>query len=381
MLARLKAEFSRYFLMNRSAPRSNIGGMSMFSMLGRSSGHNRDEVSEILQDRLYLTNLPRTTPFSEDKEIPDISDAALVVSCVDIAELAASPLLLEPNAKQIKYHVLAMEDCSAEVDSPKHIFDTLQLMSQFAENNKHILVHCFSGVGRSAMITALHIAHRYLLDDKTVKALIDSKKSSNPLNPADEDFVERLYKSAANCVLSKRSCCQFDSTKNNIAISILSALHKKIQLHHPIITHEENYQFLADFVQSTEYKKLQHYFYHSGRRETSYSHKFNSSSRAESRYSVNPQDILKEFFELFLSNDNTWYQQLVNAVRNESSGNSRLYQYCNGSDASAKERRDLLNGMLEIITLLAFKYPNALHSQQALTALEHEATLAAQTLR
>jgi hypothetical protein len=304
-------------------------------------------------------------------------DAGLVVSCLDISELAKSQLLLEPDAGQIKYHVLAMEDCTANVDTSRHIIDTLMLMSAFADSKKPILIHCFSGVGRSAMMTALHICHRYLLNDEVIKACIDRNAQ---INSASDNFIETLYYTVARHIISQRSCCQFDSAaRNNKAINILRTLHDLIKSNEPLVTHDENHQFLADFVQSAEYKKLQHSYYNNARKQSYYAGVSSSSVAASD---ADPQQKIKEFLNSFLSNNDDWYQQLVNAVRNESTEENPLHQFCNSSAAGVVEERcDLLRGILDIIIQLAFKYPEALHSQQALIALEREASLDGQFFR
>jgi protein-tyrosine phosphatase len=368
MQDRLKTDFRRYFFMGATAFR--LGMPSIMPMFGGNRSTDRSDVSEIIKGRIYLANLPMTTKFQEKMNLQNNPNAGLVVSCLDIRELAYSQLLLEPNAEKIKYHVLAMQNCTANVDTPRHIIDTLILMSEFADSKKPILIHCRSGVGRSAMMTALHICHRYLLNDEVIRAEIDSKTQ---LNPASENFIETLYKTVAGYVFSKRSCCQFGSERDNKAIDILSTLHDSIKLNQPLLNHDENHQFLADFVQSSEYKKLQHYYYRNAKNQSYYADSSSSSLVAA-----------KEFSQSFLSNDNDWYQQLVSAVRNESIEENPLHQFCNSSAAGAgvaEERRDLLRGILDIIIQLAFKYPQALHGQQALTALEKEASLDGQSFR
>lgn len=374
MQARLQSDFRRYFLMNTaSACQGGLIRMSMF-------GSERSEVSEILTGRIFLTNLPTTTKFQEKMNLSNNPDAGLVVSCLDISELAKSQLLLEPDVQKIKYHVLAMEDCTANVDTSRHIIDTLMLMSAFADSKKSILIHCFSGVGRSAMMTALHICHRYLLNDEVIKACIDKNAQ---LNSASDNFIETLYRTVARHIISQRRCCQFDSAqRNNKAINILRTLHHLIKLNKRLVTHDESHQFLADFVQSAEYKKLQHYYYNDARKQSYYADASFSSSVAAFRHDADSQQKIKEFLNSFLSNNGDWYQQLVSAVRNETTEENALHQFCNFSTAGVVEKqRDILRGILDIIIQLAIKYPQALHSQQALIALELEASLDGQSLR
>src|SRR5260221_7594869 len=101
-----------------------------------------------------------------------------------------------------------MQDSTAHVGSPEQIYASLDLMLSFAIARKPIHIHCYSGVGRSAMMTATLLACLYLLDDKEVKACIDP---NNQLDASSEDFIEQLYEASSMFILSKRRCCHFDS--------------------------------------------------------------------------------------------------------------------------------------------------------------------------
>jgi protein-tyrosine phosphatase len=167
MKTTLEQEFGRYFFDTTCDKGSGFMGFAGFSFLNR--GTSRNTVSSIIDNRVYLTAMPKKAHFQELANTHE-ENAVLVVSCSDIRELAKSgaDLLLEPSGKKIKYFVLAMADVSAEVGSTDQVYDALELMSQFSDQSKPILIHCREGVGRSAMMTALHLAHRYLRGDQAV---------------------------------------------------------------------------------------------------------------------------------------------------------------------------------------------------------------------
>jgi predicted protein tyrosine phosphatase len=389
MFARLKAEFSRYFFMTAPA---NSYARTIYETFGLYS-KSREVASAIIEGRVYLTNLPLNSPFTRTSlnELPENENSALVVSCIDLGELAASPLLHEPDAPKIKYHVLAMQDATAVVGSIDQIFETLQLMSSFADQKKPILIHCYSGVGRSAMMTAIHIAHRYLLGDELVKTLIDEKAK---LDVSSSHYIKELYEAVSKLfVLSKRDCCQFDAAlRNELAAKVLTELHTQIQAGQlNIIARDDDYQFLSAFVQTPACKALQHYFYHSLLSQHSYvpaivpvlvAQLGASKSAPEA---LDPKKMLQKFFDDFLLNEDGWYQQLLDVVRNEKSDRvdsrapNALEQFCNVTSNAAEEekqnvqsdeRRQYLNGILDVMIELATKFPNSGYSQQILASLQ-----------
>ena len=388
MLARLKAEFSRYFFMTAPA---NSYAKTFYETFGIYS-KSRNVVSEIIDGRLYLTSMPLISPLKKATQIqvPEQAGAILVISSIDIAELATSPLLLEPDAPKIKYHVLAMQDATALVGSIDQVFETLHLMSAFADNKYPIIIHCYSGVGRSAMITALHIAHRYLLGDAMIKGLIDEKEK---LDVNSSNYIKDLYKVVSKLVLSRRDCCQFDAEiRNDFAAKVLTELNTRILAgKRDLEARDTDYQFLASFVQTRECKVLQHYFYHSMQTHYSYVKGIVPSITAQLGASlpvaeiIDPKKFLQNFFEGFLSNEAGWYQQLLDTVRNERSDSlapNLLEQFCNASDGTATEekqqlqrteRREMLNGILNVMIQLAIQFPNAAYSQQVLASLKLEA--------
>jgi hypothetical protein len=395
----LKAEFRRYFFM--TAPTSSFArwGYETFGIYSI----NRDIASEIIKGRVYLTNLPLTlsSPFKRTTlaKQPEDKDDALVVSCIDIAELATSLILHEPDAPKIKYHVLAMQDVTAVVGSIDQIFETLQLMSTFADHKKPILIHCYSGVGRSAMMTAIHIAHRYLLGDETVKDLIDEKAK---LDVTSSNYIKELYEAVSKLfVLSKRDCCKFDAAdRNELAEQVLTELHSQIRAGKlKIAARDDDYQFLAAFVQTPECKKLQYYFYQSMQDQHSYVPAIVPVIAAQLGASklapevMDAKKMLQKFFDDFLSNKAGWYQELLEAARNEKSDRlesrapSALEQFCNfPSNAAAEEkqnsqsdqRRQYLNGILNVMIELAIQFPKAAYSMQIQASLQLQTAVNAQ---
>jgi hypothetical protein len=365
MLNRLHTEFKRYFSM---APSSPLPGNAIRSMFG--SSRNRSALSEIIADRIFLCDLPGSAKFAE-VTVPNQTEAALFVSCIDIIELAESKILLEPHAPNIKYHVLAMEDSTAVVGSIDHIYDTLKLMSAFADNKKPILIHCYSGVGRSAMMTAIHIAHRYLLDDAVVKDYIDGK-----LDPADKDFIKKLYRAATRLVSSERSCCQFNSSQREaLAIEVLTELSRRKSSPSETEQRDDSYQFLVALTQSAEFKKLNYYFFNALP-----SDHYNATDISDAQKPVDPRTMIKPFFNDFLLNKDGWYQQLIDAASSEPPNDNNqnpLYIFCNSpfglldknKNKTVQKRRELINGILNIITRLATQYPEALYSEQVAASL------------
>jgi hypothetical protein len=371
MLEQIKKEFSRYFFLT-----SKTRGTTASFGFGMFMRDNREVLSEIVPARLYLGNLPQKRPFSNQITIPEIKDAALVVSCMDIAELAESKLLLEPDAGKIKYHVLAMNDVSGETGNSDQVYDALQLMSEFAEAGKPIHIHCFSGVGRSAMMTAIHLAHRYLLKDSVICDLFDAvaSKSNSELKVGNKDFIDRLYEVSCRYVSSVRRCCQFDNRERQaIAITALSRINSELnQAQLSGLPHNDHYAFIAELVQSPSFKRL-HYEYYSYSNKTAL---YIDSSRDElsQKIPVNLQKNIKEFFDGLLLNKDEWFQQLTDTVTDNSMRveHNLLDLFCtsqlpgidsNEQALSVNARRELLVNLHNTINELAIKYPGALYSQ------------------
>lgn len=254
-----------------------------------------------------------------------------------------------------------MKDVTATTGSLEQIYDALHLMSTFAEENKPIHIHCYSGVGRSAMMTATHLAHRYLLGDPVITACIDkiAPQLELKLDPEKENFIPQLYKLACGYVSSKRSYCQFDNkSRKDIAIEVLSNMHETIQKDQSEIlsSHDNNYAFIAALVQSATFKKL-HYEYYRLPRSVP---EIMKSPILTQNDNIDLKKIIRDFFDGFLLNQEDWYQHLTNAVTNEQleSRSNPLEQFC-----TIKERRDLLAGVFDTLNQLALEYPDAYYSQ------------------
>lgn len=361
-----KQAFNRYFLAGGVNRGSGFGFGGFFGFGGGSSGE-RNVVNEIVEGRVFLSNLPSKTPFSHYANLALEDDSALVVSCVDMSELAKSTLLLEPMSGKVRYHVLPMRDVVAEVGHQDQIFDTLALMSSFADRGMPIHIHCMHGVGRSAMMTALHIAHRYLLNDPEITDCIDSFAKAK-LNPESETFIRELYDLVSNFVLSKRLCCQFyDETRNKLAREVLTAIQRRIKLQQPIVNeHDVNYQFLAELTMSAEFKRLMHNI-------------CNGSSSQIHRYN--------QFANMLLANAGNWYQQLCEFVDGETVESKpenvlvQSYQPEMMSHLAAREaennnaRRRLFADFKAAVDRIALKFPEAQYSQPVTANLRQESTL------
>jgi predicted protein tyrosine phosphatase len=420
MLERLSTEFKRYFTLPTAVP-SGLAYQALFSIgaalnreslfsrdavsnavtKARQGAHKlmtsqiRDTVSEILPGRIYLSNLPKTTPFSDFLQETKAADEprALVVSCLEAREMAKSEanLLLEPQAAKTKihYHWIAMQDVTALVDSNDLIFDALRLMQLAAQQQTPILIHCYSGVGRSAMITAVHLAHLYLLGDATVKALLDKDTPLEDLSKNDaidteefsihsKKFIADLYLRANEYVYSKRNCCEFDSEdRNNRALILLAELHTQIRTGQSPVAHDESYQFLAAFVQSAEYKKVVQHYYNSAL--------FLPLPAQSSETQVDLRKRIEDFINTLLTNQAGWYAQLAEAVHETTGAGSEsnpLVQFCHASTAATAEekqtpavieRRQLLVDLLKLIDQLAERYPGAIYSQHVSQATADKA--------
>lgn len=322
-----RSDFQRYFFSEER--QSSYGGMGA-SFLGGfmrgGGGSDRDKVSEIIPDLVYLSNMPRRLPFG-NRHIDDSDEKkALVVSCADISELADSSLLEEPGSKAIQYHVVAMRDVTAEVGSLQQIYDALVLMSKFADEKKQIHIHCVSGVGRSAMMTALLIAYRYLQKDENIVKLIDASIQS-PLDPDSEDYLAKLYDAASKFVLRKRSCCQFyDPRRNKLALSVLGYIRECMQHDKPVTAEQDDgYRFMAALVQSAAFKKLQCYYY-----KQCYGHE---------------QDVLKSAMTALQKNEDGWY--------------AGLEKLSNTTDAVVSDQlKKLFADLLMVINSIAGLYPD-----------------------
>jgi len=352
-LLKLKQEFSRYFFsVNNIGVRSGFGFGFGFGF-GLLSGGDRNTVSTIIENRVYLSNLPSSTkpPFSWMENINNKeAHAALVVSCVDIKELAESGLLLEPSAKRIQYHVVAMQDVTAHVGCKDHIYDALAIMSHYADRNKPIHIHCYSGVGRSAMMTALHLVHRYLLNDPVIKACMDElfdmlEMQNQKLNCDDKNYLQQLYDVAASFVSSKRKCCQFNNyERNELAMEILKEVQDKIKKGEALIGHrDENYYFLAELSQSCEFKKLQHYYYNS----------FMSN-----------QVFVDDFINNLLLDQKDWFRRLEIEIENIHAKKTE--------NSPAVEWETILIGVKDVIIRLSEQWPKACYGKQVLASLKDQ---------
>jgi hypothetical protein len=138
--------------------------------------------------------------------------------------------------------------------------------------------------------------------------------------------------------------------RNNFAISVLTEIHKKNQQKTAIVEHrDDNYYFLADFVQSPDFNKIQHEYY------TGY----------------NSQDLIKTFSQSFLSNEKGWYQQLtaatvVSVITNENENN--LFCQFVFHSRNCKDAQALLKGFLAAIDRLSEHYPQSLYSQSKMVS-------------
>lgn len=367
-LDQYKQAFNRYFLAGGVNRGSGFGFGGFFGFGGGSSGE-RNVVNEIVEGRVFLSNLPSKTPFSHYANLALEDDSALVVSCVDMSELAKSTLLLEPMSGKVRYHVLPMRDVVAEVGHQDQIFDTLALMSSFADRGMPIHIHCMHGVGRSAMMTALHIAHRYLLNDPVITARINKFAWNKKLDPESETFIRELYDLVSNFVLSKRLCCQFyDETRNRLAREVLTTIQRRIQLQQSIVNeHDVNYQFLTALTVSAEFKRLMHDI-------------CNGSSSQIHCYN--------QFANMLLANTANWYQQLCEVVDGETvegkPENVLVQSYqpemASQSRLAAREednnaRRLLFADFKAAVDRIALKFPEAQYSQSVTATLRQESTL------
>ena len=258
---------------------------------------------------------------------------------------------MEPDAKRLSYHILAMEDVTAHVGSYEQIIEALVKMSFYADLNKPILLHCYSGVGRSAMMTALHLAHRYLIGDTVVREAINTLRlglEKTPLDPQHEDYISKLYYAATKFVAYHRTCCQFDSHKrNNQAIAILTELGRRLATGEPLIKHTgDDYHFLSSLTQSLEFKKLQYHYFHVFGAE---------------------KHVIKKLFDDMLWNAPDWHKKLADLAADKSP-----MQYYQIPDASHEKLRGLLSDVLAVIHRLAEQMPDVSYSQQTVAKQEAE---------
>jgi hypothetical protein len=172
----------------------------------------------------------------------------------------------------------------------------------------------------------------------------------NKLNPNNESFVGDLYRAASRHVLSVRTFCQFkDERRVAIALTALKNIRACVQQQQPLVSLNKDQQFLMDFVQSAAFKKIQHYFFNNMFGYVDYAISAVSSSLQD-----DSQNLLRDFFQAFLVNKEGWYARFCAAV---------------------PDRRELFHKLLDTVIELAHEYPQALHSQQVLAALEQEAEL------
>jgi hypothetical protein len=221
------------------------------------------------------------------------------------------------------------------------------------------------------MMTAAHLAHRYLLGDPDIQFLIDNclLKSKIKLDPDGGDFIFHLYQASCKYVHSMRDCCQFNhKDRHDIAIKALTILYKekKGQLKQP---YDDNYAFINALVQSAAFKKLHHEYYNDLGKF------YESSTNA-----IDLKVIIKKFFASFIVNKDNWYQQLMNAVNEqEEFKNNPLDQFCRASQlglneeqqkVSITDRRKLLTDLIETMNDLSLKFPTAEYSQPFSKAVE-----------
>jgi protein-tyrosine phosphatase len=388
VLTELKNKFERYFVFAKSD--SKQSGLSGFGrVFGFRPGDGRENLSEIIEGQVYLGPITKCQNFIQRTAK---LNGGLVVSCLDISELASSGLLLEPEPNKINYHILAMEDKIATVGSIDQVHDALKLMLSFSAQQKPIYIHCYEGVGRSPMLTALHIAHRYLLEDPVIRYLIDRfNQSQITLFKSDnENYIGNLYKVVKDYVKSRRSCCQFDErNRYELAINVLSTLHRQIQAGQKVVDkNDQNYSFLAELVQSSQFKSLQHYCMNSlswHDRLNIYAPETKENAEGDEQRkviaSIDPQQCIIKFFKLFLLNKQQWYQQIIDATKveqTEVNTANPLLLFLNCVDQSLdrdqnaikNKRQELILGLLNSVHQLAAKYPQALFSQTIAAYIE-----------
>lgn len=382
ILTTLKDEFKRYFDFTDSLASSSGHA---FSGLFRSSD-DRESLSEIVAGLIYLGPLSKYHKFMQKVEN---SHGALIISCIDIRELARSSLLSDLQSSKVRHHLLPMEDRTATVGSNDHIYDALKIMSEFTAQKKPIFIHCREGVGRSPMITVIYIALLYMMNNPDIRSCIDGYKANNltQLNPDSEEYVENIYLAVMDYIKkTKRHCCQFNEpARHTLAREVLKALHQQNKIGQLMrSSRDENYRFLSTLVQSPQFKNLQQYC-------TSLRHwdcvniygpetTANSDSQAPNIVAIiDPLKCIVNFSNSFLLNQTGWYKQLQNALSDVQSvldnTNNPLYQFCNfvanlrGEDQNAikAKRRKLISELIDVIRQLATSYPQALFSQTVAT--------------
>lgn len=315
----IKKYFIRYFFY--TPIRMSSGGMGFFSLGSFGFNYNRSELSNIINKRIYLSNLPQSPFYTGNIEMPEGDNGGLLVSCLDIEELNSN-LLTEKHAPKIKYHILAMEDVTAKPGCMEQIIDTILLMSDFADKHKPIHIHCMQGVGRSAMITALFIAYRVLLKDPIV---IDSLEDYKKELENEGLTMKSLFEIAFSYVQSRRSCCQWDKGRADLAIRVLEVLQSESALNR-----DKNYVFISSLVQMPGFKQLQAY-YHNTRRSNNW-------------------EPVIQLFDCFILNQEGWCQQF-DTIRSQ--------------DIVKQDSKlcSLIETVMEEITMLAKEYPDAAYSQ------------------
>lgn len=341
MFEKQEQRFNRFFFPSFVVKSIGFNGFGEFSGLGGLFNQSaRNVLSEVIKDSIYLGNFPKS-PFASFPLSSQEPNSALLVSCLDLEEMANSKLLLEPDAR-LKYHILPMEDVTANPGCIEHIIDTIRLMSEFAMQGKKIHVHCFQGVGRSAMMTAIFLAYRYMLQDETVQTCLNPFLKS-PLNIENNEYIVQLYNAACKLVSSQRPCCQFDSRERfKLAITVLQQLKEN-----PEPKRDENYSFLAQLVQSRPFKKLTYLYFND------FNHKTN-----ELENSQRDKENIRQFFTSFLLNKDEWYTQLAQACLDDCPPATPL-----SALSQHQELRELFVDLCELFNELSEVIPNSEYSK------------------
>ncbi len=228
----------------------------------------------------------------------------LIVACNDYFELAGRGIkshdIISPSDYEehgIQHHFLPIADFTANVDD-KLVVDTLSLMKQFNQQQKPIVVHCKAGRSRSAMIVVLHLiqidASLHVIDDSgqlnskaTLSNAIDKLMAIRTNVVIEQSKRLKAQKIIEACFVSDDKSKQ-QSSYTNIARSFSTQLPTRLTVEAYLCSE----QFIKDFLQSHEYKKLMMYI--------------------ANDYSKNIIffKMIKSFFESIMQGDLAWYSNL-----------------------------------------------------------------------
>jgi len=242
---------------------------------------------------------------------------------------------LEWAEAAVEHYWLPMDDNTVKKDLNLFVVtDLLFKLMEFAELGLPSLIHCKSGIGRSANIELMHVCHRYLRGHKEVVDRLDElyvpskfvlmRSSQNNVgntevtlsdymkneNIALSSRLEQLISCAARHIDGERHIVHLGKERQEYCLEVLEYLHPIIKAGKDNMeSRPPNYRFIADLVQSIAFKNL-----------------IIDLGTVNMSTGQRAKDV-KAFFQRLMHNDEGWYSELKNAANQKDNKKGFLTHY------------------------------------------------------